>query len=488
MGQNLGQNRSTGVDEQAPRVLRAATRFGAPVLCIVAALFAGPPAVHAQTTPASAASAASASSTDTGAATTTTGTGSSSALPAPGVTNQYSVSSAPASAASNSPVAPSAVSGNEQVLTMRLGTSETWDSNVFLLPNSVDPQVRLGTSTKSDQINATYAGLRIDKPYAQQRFYLDMTETAYRHQNFSYLNFDALQYQGAWNWVVGPRISGTLSAARSQTLVNYSNFQNTAERNVVTTDNRLVSVDGWLSGGWHVLAGATQDQVSNSVPFAQQGSYHALGANAGLKYVSRAGNSITLTTQSSRADYLNQPLDPATLSDDGFRRSESDAIVAWALTGKSSVGATVGWMDYRSNHFSQRDFSGAVGQFGYSWRPTGKLSFNLFASRNLVPYADTTSSYVASDTVSVGPSWQLTSNTSVHASFSRTGSDYKNPVFQLVGPARHDTQRSAQLALDWAPLRTLSLSASLQRTQQSSTDAAFEYGDTTAQLSAALAF
>jgi len=40
----------------------------------------------------------------------------------------------------------------------------------FQAPESADPQAQLGSSTKSDRISTTYAGLRVDKPYAQQRF------------------------------------------------------------------------------------------------------------------------------------------------------------------------------------------------------------------------------------------------------------------------------------------------------------------------------
>src|SRR2546426_4836432 len=51
---------------------------------------------------------------------------------------------------------------------------------VFRLPESADPQAQLGRSSKSDRISTTYAGLRVDKQYAQQRFLLDATVTAIR--------------------------------------------------------------------------------------------------------------------------------------------------------------------------------------------------------------------------------------------------------------------------------------------------------------------
>jgi len=107
---------------------------------------------------------------------------------------------------------PPPVAVQEHPVMALIGSSITWDSNVFHLPDSVDPQAQLGRPAKSDRISATYAGLRVDKPYAQQRFLLELTGTAYRYDNFSFLDFNALQYQGSWQWHFTPRVSGTLAA------------------------------------------------------------------------------------------------------------------------------------------------------------------------------------------------------------------------------------------------------------------------------------
>jgi len=58
------------------------------------------------------------------------------------------------------------------------------------------PAGPIGKAAKSDRVSTTYAGLRVDKPYAQQRFLLDLTGTTYRYDNFSFLDFNALRYQG----------------------------------------------------------------------------------------------------------------------------------------------------------------------------------------------------------------------------------------------------------------------------------------------------
>lgn len=365
--------------------------------------------------------------------------------------------------------------------------SATWDDNVFRLPDSADPQAVLGRSSKSDRYLSASIGVHVDKPYSQQRFRLDASETGYRYDTFSFLDSDNFQYDGAWDWHVTPRVSGTLSANRSESLVNYGDYR-LPIRNIVTRRNERLSIDGLLFGGWHLLAGASRDESKNSVAFVQQASYRANGADVGVRYVAESGNSLTFSTRSSRGDYIDQPLDPVNLLDDGYRRDEDELSLEWALSGKSRLNGRLTRIDFRNNHFIQRNFSGTGGLLAYQWRPTGKLSFDVSAGRNLTLYVDNFSSYVVADTVSVMPVWRLSARTALRANVSRVVSDYRGAVVTLPGPARHDTVDSFQLAADWMPGRNVTLSASLQRDHRASNQADFEFDDTSGRLSAALTF
>jgi exopolysaccharide biosynthesis operon protein EpsL len=372
-------------------------------------------------------------------------------------------------------------------LWLSAGVSYAWDDNVFRLPDAADPQALLGTSTKSDRYVSASVGVHLDKPYAQQRFRLDATASGYRYDTFSFLNSNLVQYDGAWDWHVTPRVSGTLSANRNEALVNYGDYR-TPIRNIVRTQNQRFSIDGLLFGGWHLLGGVSRDETKNSVVFVQQASYRATGADAGLRYVAESGNSATVTTRSSRADYIDQPLDPANLLDDGYRRDESELRLEWMLSGKSRLNGRLTRIEYRSNHFTQRDFSGTGGSLAYQWAPTGKVSLNLSVGRDLEVYVDRFSSYAVSDTLALAPVWRISARTALRANISRVASDYRGAVVGLSGPARRDTLDSVQLAVDWFPARSVTLSASVQRDHRASNDAAFAFDDTTAHLDATLTF
>ena len=383
---------------------------------------------------------------------------------------------------------PAEVAVQEHPVMVLIGSSVVSDSNVFHLPASADPQALLGRPAKSDRISTTYAGLRLDKPYAQQRFLLDVTETAYRYDNFSFLDFNALQYQGAWQWHFTPRVSGTLAGDRTEALVNYTDFRNTSQRNVRTVQNNSLSMDAWMFGGWHLVGAATRQAATNSVSFVQLGSFRVTGGEGGVKYVAGSGSSVTFNLRSVAGHFTDRTADPVTLLDDGFRRSESELLVTWSASGKSTLDGRLARVDYHSSHFAERDFTGAAARLAYRWTPTAKLSLNLAMSQDLQPWQDTYASYRVDKRLSFGPRWQLGAKTALAMTLERAAFDFRNPVVPPPGPQRHDAFRSAQLALDWQLLRNVSVKASLQRNLYTSNDPAVPFDATVATLDASLMF
>lgn len=383
-----------------------------------------------------------------------------------------------------------AVADQYDTLNVSAGSSLTYDANVFRTPDSTGPLP--GFSTKSDYSNVNHVGLRIDKPYAQQRFQFDVTKTITRYKTFSFLNSDALNYRGAWLWALTPHLTGTLSADRTQAQIPFTEIGG-AQRNVRTTNNRNFNLDGWVSGGWHLLAGVGQTESTTEQTVLSLPSYRSHHVEAGLRYAAASGNSITFMQRSIPAELINQPLDPVNLIDTNYRDTESELKVNWKPSGKSSFDGSLTRKERRNEHFAQRDYSGTAGELRYVWTPTGKLQFNLAAGRNILPYVAfgntiENSTYKVDQTLSLGSVWQVDAKIAVHLNFTRTLSDYRGPVFAITGPARNDDFRIARLGVDWALARYLSLSASLERDRRSSNVARFEFSDTLATVGASLTF
>jgi exopolysaccharide biosynthesis operon protein EpsL len=342
---------------------------------------------------------------------------------------------------------------------LRVGGSLTRDSNIFRAPQA-----------RSERIAVGYAGLSVDKAYAQQRFRLDVTETAYRYENFGHLDFNALNYLGAWNWQLGPRIGGTLTAARAQSLVDYSDFRDPGQRNVRTTENFAAGAQAWLFGGWHLTGALSEVRNRYSVPFPQEGSYRASGGEAGVKWLARSTNWLAFNLRSLDGRYVDRPLDPVALLDDGFHRREAEGLVAWRMTSKSSLEGRLAQVDYRSNHFAERDFSGIAGNLRYRWQASAKLALNAAFGREIEPYADDSASYRVERRVTLGPIWQAAPRVTLRLDASRGESDFRDPLPGFAATPRRDIERSLRFHAEWRALRNLSLNAAVQRYRQSSSD------------------
>ena len=267
-----------------------------------------------------------------------------------------------------------------------------------------------------------------------------------------------------------------------------SEFRQPGQRNVRTTENYAAGADAWLFGGWHVTGGLTYEGNRYSVPFPEEGSYRASGGEAGLKWVARSANWLAFNLRSLEGRYVDRPLDPVLLLDDGFRRHEAEGLVSWRMTGKSSLDGRLAYIDYRSNHFAERDFSGIAARVRYLWEAMAKLSFELQLQRDLSPWADVSASYRLEHRMTAAAIWQPTARTVLRVEARRGESEFRDPLPGFAGTPRRDTESGVHLQADWRPLRYLTLNAAALRYRQSSSDPAGNFSGNQLTAGAALVF
>jgi exopolysaccharide biosynthesis operon protein EpsL len=293
---------------------------------------------------------------------------------------------------------------------------------------------------------------------------------------------------GAWLWHVTPRISGVLSASRSETLVPYSDQRTvTLSRSTQINENRQFTFDGEVAAAWHIVGGLGQSRSRNSQPFTQVGDYEQNGAEAGLKYISTAGNSIAVVQRESRGDYEGRALDPVNFLDTGFDQSETEARVQWRVSGHTSLDGRLGYLKREHNNFGQRNYSGAVGKLDYLWTPTGKLQLTVSAGRNLYSFQDGNSSYYLADAFAVAPAWLLSDKTTLRMKFEHVERDFRGAVAATL-PAREDRTQSLQFGADWKATRTILVQGTLSHERRSSNIANFDYRANVVGISGQLMF
>ncbi len=369
-------------------------------------------------------------------------------------------------------------------LQLAFGASAQHDSNVFRLPDTVEPQ-SIGRPGKSDTVNSGYVGVRLNKAYSLQRFQLDVTKTAYRHEKFTQLDFDALSYRGAWLWHFTPHVSGALSADHSESAVPFSDFVGT-QRNVRKTDNRAFSLDGVLHSGWHILLGAGTSKQTSSIPVAAEADFDSTRAEIGWKYLAGSGSSFAFFQRINEGDYLNRAFVPGSAADNGFRERQVEFQTSWVLTGRSTVSGRATWLDRRHPNLVARNFTGWAANAAYAWTPTGKLQVGLTAQRDISASLDPLARYTSRDVFAVAPAWQAAAKVAIRMRLARMHTDYRNGTSTVQG--REEDTDLADVGIDWNATRNIALGASVQHEERSANAPGLDYRATITRLTASFTF
>lgn len=362
-----------------------------------------------------------------------------------------------------------------------VGADVSYDSNLLRQPSSAKPI--------SDTLSVAYVGLRIDTQQSLQRFQVDITETMRRYAKSSHLDFDSLDYRGAWLWQVGTRVTGTLSAERKESLVPFEDVfsPGNSTRNVRVSENRVFTLDAWAFSDWHLLAGVNQFTQKSDLAAEIQPDFKAVGHEIGLKYAVSSGSSISAIRRSTSGDYLNQSNNPVLGS--GYRQDESELRASWIASGKSTLSGRLTWLDRTQNGAAQRNFAGWAGEFLHTWAPTGKLGINLSAKRDLVPFQDPSGSYIISNTLAVAPTWKITAKTVAHLLAAHTTSNFAGAASgPVTGPARSDTLNLIDIGVDWSPANRLNFGVGLLHQVRESNVPAFSFKNTIARITASYRF
>ncbi|MGJ0533046.1 MAG: XrtB/PEP-CTERM-associated polysaccharide biosynthesis outer membrane protein EpsL [Methylocystis sp.] len=375
---------------------------------------------------------------------------------------------------------------NTDTLNFILGGQVRYDSNLFRLSGSEDPEPFLGRSQKSDMIFSTNAGIRIDKPYSQQRFVIDAMVVDNRFKTYDFLDYTAFNYSAAWHYHVTPRISGILLAEQKQEQNSFAEFRET-EKNVQTSNVRLFNVDGDIGGGFHALAGLLDVRARNSKQFEQVGDYQQDGFELGGKWVALSQNWISLLQRETDGEFRGRVLDPVQQLDTGFDQSETEANIYWRLTGKSTIDGKLAYVKREHDNFDDRDYSGMTGRFLYRWEITGKTSLNVSLSRNIYSYQEDENSYYIAETFSIAPVWEYSPKTTFRARYDYSDRDYRGAI-TAIPELRQDQLQIFQLAADWKATRNIIVTGILQRDKRSSNFEDFDYNSNSASINAQFLF
>jgi exopolysaccharide biosynthesis operon protein EpsL len=338
------------------------------------------------------------------------------------------------------------------------------DDNLFRLPD-IDPRIfGISPDRTSDTVRVLGIGLKLDKDLSRQRVVADLklTDTTFDRNS----QLDNSGYDGGllWHWQVGNYWNGELGARRRKYQAGFTNTR-LPIKDTIKSESYVASAGYLFHPRWRVGGELRAREYSHSAEVRRNSDLETSGAAISLTYRTPASNSIGAELRRNEGEYPNRQLTGVAAFDNSYTENEANAIVAWRVSGATTLNGTVGWTERRHENFPARDFSGLTGKLSATWEPTGKLRFTVTGIRDIRTLEDEVNNYVLVNSIALLPSWAVTSKIAIQGALIREEREYLgDPGVVLADfPTREETLKTARIGVVYTPLRNIDLSLSYER-------------------------
>ncbi len=353
----------------------------------------------------------------------------------------------------------------QDVVTYRASAGMSLDDNFLRGPSD---------TAVTEEIYTQGVGVRVAIPYSLQRFELNVGLNNNRHKRFSNFDFVSQNYSASWLWSYTPRLRGTLSTSRTESLNATSDSVNPGVRNRNVSITTGLTAEYELGGALRLLGGYTNSESINEQALIGQSDNRSNSFNTGLRYSLASGSSVGYGFQRSFGS-----------STSGYVQTTHSLDGAWQPGGSTSVTVRVAHSNQHFGPTPELDSSGVSGSVSMAWRLTGKTTLTTGWQRDQTAG----STYNHTDSMSVAPAWQLNTKNSVGASYRYALRSYQVPT-SLTGIAdqRQDVLRDASVSYTWQPRPFATVFTSYTYSMRTSDTVGLDYIARLASLSAQFSF
>lgn len=362
------------------------------------------------------------------------------------------------------------------------------DSNLFRLPDGLDPRLVLGTDRTDEDVRTTSLGLSYNGSFSLQRIELNASLVDHDYQRFHALDLLATNYGAQWHWQVTPRVKGRAYAERKETVNSFGDTVGTPVANQRVTTATGITGRYELDGAWRAVAALRRSRDQSEQQQLGQDSYRARSMEMGLLREAPSGSNASVGLRRSSGRTLDANGQPMAQRDNLFTQTDLDLQTHWVYSAK--LLADLGLTRLTRNHPSlpDRDYSGWNGNASLRWTPTAKTAWTAGWSSQMSSYQTGQASYSRAQQLQLGFVWQVQPRTQFSAGMDRTQRRYLGaPAGQPADP-RRDTLRRQSIGVSWSVHRNLSLNASVQRSQRSSSAPGLDYSATQTSLGLSAGF
>lgn len=360
-------------------------------------------------------------------------------------------------------------------LTLRAGLDTAYDSNLFRIPDSVDPEPFIGESRRSDWLRTGSAGVTLDLPVSLQRFRLEGDVARSEYQRFDFLSHTSWSGLARWDWAYGSRWSGRVGMSSRRELESFTEFRDPV-LDLVDAQQRNASVLWHPSLRFGLGASYRQRQREHGAGVREVADLDSRTYGARTYYRGRGGSEVGVRASYEDGEFPNRTFQEGDLIDDGYRQYRA-VLAGSRQTGRSGIDAEIGYAWRRNDHLRFRDFSGIVGELTFTWMWSADSVVQLGAARRVGALRDLFSSSVITNAADLGWAWQAGHRTTVNLYGGYEHREFQDDGLLTApdGDLPEEYVWTAGTRLDYQLRRSLTLSLGFEHGWRESSRADFDY-------------
>lgn len=371
-------------------------------------------------------------------------------------------------------------------LTLYVGNRIAYDDNIYLLPGSITDLTTLTgigpNPNRKDYIDSVSGGM--DGEWlmgGRQSFDVGLHADYNRYFRNQDLNNVSSNDTVAWNWGLGNALSGKIGVDYQRLLAGFSNTL-VYSRDIVSRSDYFASMRYQVGPRWGIFGGLLGTDYTVS---AAQGTFN----NSKSKGVD-VGADLTSDTNRIGFDYRyndsrapNATVLNGVVFDPDFREERARVLVRYALTEKTIIDASAGYLKREYPSSAIGSFAGDIWRAAIQWQPTPKTQLLLGVWRQLAADLTSQTDYFVDKGVSLTPQWIASEKITFSAVIARDTNDYvgSNPIGAIpVAPitqARRDTITAETANMAYTPIRAIMITVAAGHSTRDSNISQFHYND-----------
>jgi hypothetical protein len=354
---------------------------------------------------------------------------------------------------------------------------EQYDSNLYRLPVGTNIAAVVGPGAQShDYINSPGAGLTGQWGIGRQIIDVALNVQDNRYANNANLDNISSTDKAVLNWGLGGVLSGQVGIIYVRGLAGFVNATSYA-RNVYEQADYYAATRFQVGPRWAIYGGIENSLLGFGQSVSRGDNANAKSADLGFDFVTNVEDTIGLDYRYSDTRYSNGIALSSTVFAPDFRDERLRLLVKRALTEKTSIDLSAGYLERTYANTLIGSFKGPIWSGTLGWQPTEKTQLLASTWRSLRAYLTDQTYYYRSTGVSLSPVWNATEKINLSFLVSRESQTYigSSPIGGIgsspiggVQPGRHDTVNAQVASITYTPMRALIFDFSFRHEQRDS--------------------